>query len=81
MGSNAFDHPLKNSEKEGLESNSKLKMGIDQISEGSESVTVDYVSSEEQSEGGPLQEAEKQSSTLEIFKSKELNFSPSPRKG
>uniref|UniRef100_A0A6N2KLN4 Uncharacterized protein n=1 Tax=Salix viminalis TaxID=40686 RepID=A0A6N2KLN4_SALVM len=80
MGSNAFDHPLKNSEKEGLESNSKLKMGIDQISEGSESVTVDYVSSEEQSEGGPLQEAEKQSSTLEIFKSKELNFSPSPRK-
>ncbi|KAJ6391841.1 hypothetical protein OIU77_025744 [Salix suchowensis] len=81
MGSNAFDHPLKNSEKEGLESNSKLKMGIDQISEGSESVTVDYVSSEEQSEGGPLQEAEKQSSTLEIFKSKELNFSPSLRKG
>ncbi|KAJ6730632.1 STEROL 3-BETA-GLUCOSYLTRANSFERASE UGT80B1 [Salix viminalis] len=81
MGSNAFDHPLKNSEKEGLESNSKLKMGIDRISEGSESVTVDYVSSEEQSEGGPLQEAEKQSSTLEIFKSKELNFSPSPRKG
>ncbi|XP_061969572.1 sterol 3-beta-glucosyltransferase UGT80B1-like [Populus nigra] len=88
MGSNAFDHPLKKSEEEGLESNYKLKRSIDQISGGDESVTIDYASSEEQSEAGPLQEAEKQktksgkqSSTLEIFKSKELNFSPSPRKG
>nr|AYU74789.1 SG3 [Populus tomentosa] len=79
MGSNAFDQH--NSQRGGLESNYKLKRSIDQISGGDESVTDDYASSEEQSEAGPLQEAEKQSSTLEIFKSKELNFSPSPRKG
>ncbi|KAJ6735967.1 STEROL 3-BETA-GLUCOSYLTRANSFERASE [Salix viminalis] len=55
---------------------------------GDESVTVDYVSWEKHSEAGSSQEAEKQKtksgkqpSPLEVFKSKNLDLSPSSQRG
>lgn len=87
MVNNRFDHPLKHSEEEGRGSNYDLNKSFDQTSGGDESVTVAYVSSEEQSEAGSSQEAEKQKTksgkqplALEIFKSKNLIFPP-PRRG
>lgn len=78
MGSNGLSHPLKNSE---------LDKSFDWTSVVNESITVDYVSSEEQSETVPHQEAEKQKtnsgkpSHQENFHSKELNVASSPHRG
>jgi len=87
MVNNRFDHPLKHSEEEGRGSNYDVNTSFDQTSGGDESVTVASVSSEEQSEAGSSQEAEKQKTksgkqplALEIFKSKNLIFPP-PRRG
>ncbi|KAJ6998172.1 sterol 3-beta-glucosyltransferase UGT80B1-like isoform X1 [Populus alba x Populus x berolinensis] len=86
MVNDRFDHPLKHSEEEGLGRNYDPNKSFDQTSGGDESVTIDYVSSEEKSEAGSSQEAEKQKTksgkqplALEIFKSKKLNFPPPGR--
>ncbi|XP_057993844.1 sterol 3-beta-glucosyltransferase UGT80B1 isoform X2 [Hevea brasiliensis] len=59
-GSNGFDHPMTNSEEVVYRSSRELNKSILQTVSVASSVTVEYVSSDEQFEAGPLQETQKQ---------------------
>ncbi|KAL5776625.1 hypothetical protein ACOSP7_009551 [Xanthoceras sorbifolium] len=86
MGSNGFDHPLKNIvEEEGLIRSKKLDKDWQQTGPVKESIEVEYKSSEEESNSGSFEEAEsqqpmQQSLVKEISQSSKWVVSPLPQR-
>lgn len=87
MGSNGFDHPLKDLvEEEGASRSNKPNKDLEQTDGIDESIKVEFMSSEEVYSAHAFRRAEnkktnslEQSPVLEISQSKEWSVSSSPR--